>query len=654
MIGSSVVPIALGQITGNGVLQIVLYIAVLVALVRPLGWYMAHVFDGPTGSPRPGAAPLGLGIALGWMERLTYWLCGLRMAEEATGAGVKPTGYEMSWKAYASGILIFNVLGFGAVYVLQRTQHLLPGNPTGLGPVEAGSSFNTAVSFMTNTNWQGYGGEVTMSYLTQMLGLGVQNFLSAATGIAVLVALVRGLRAGRQALDGQQGIGNCWVDLTRATLYVLLPLSAMLAVVLVSQGVVQTFRGPAVVSLTVPMSYTESYQNDLGEMLLDADGTESIKVMQVPMQTIPVGPAASQIAIKQLGTNGGGYFNTNSAHPLENPTAVSNFMQMVAILLIPASLCLTFGEMVKDRRQGWALLATMLVIFVPLMGATYWFEAQGNPKVHGLLTTQRSVLTDLPIVQDGGVKTTVERAGNADVNLPVGNMEGKEARLGVANSAAWAAATTAASNGSVNSMHDSFTPMGGLVPMCLMQLGEVVFGGVGSGLYGMLMFVIVAVFVAGLMVGRTPEYLGKKIEPFEMKMAAMVILVPCALVLVGTAAAVLIPAGRTTSNPGPHGFSQILYAFSSAGNNNGSAFAGLSANTPFYNVALGLVMWFSRFWIIVPVLAVAGSMAGKRITPATSGTLPTHTPAFVLMLVAVVIVMGALTFVPALALGPVV
>jgi K+-transporting ATPase ATPase A chain len=351
----------------------------------------------------------------------------------------------------------------------------------------------------------------------------------------------------------------------------------------------------------------------------------------VTTQTIPLGPAASQIAIKQLGTNGGGFFNVNSAHPLENPTALSNFLQVLAILLIPAALCWTFGEMVRDRRQGWAVLAAMMVIFVPLLGATYALEAQGSPAVAAL-----------------GVET------GANLGELGGNMEGKEARFGIANSALWAAATTAASNGSVNAMHDSFTPLGGLIPMWLMQLGEVVFGGAGSGLYGMLMFVIIAVFVAGLMVGRAPEYLGKKIEPFEMKMAMLVVLVPCALVLVGTAVAVLIPEGNTTSNPGPHGFSQILYAFSSAGNNNGSAFAGLTANTPFYNIALGLAMWFSRFWIIVPVLAVAGSLAAKRVSPTTSGTLPTHTPVFVLMLVAVVVIVGALTFVPALALGPVV
>ncbi len=615
-------PLTLATITGNGVLQIALYLIVLIALVKPLGWFMARVFDGT-----PGHAPLGLGLSVGWLERLIYRIGGVPMSTERS----LPSKAEMGWKPYAFGILLFNVIGFFVVYALQRFQDILPANPAGLGTVEGGSAFNTAISFVSNTNWQGYGGEVTMSYLTQMLGLGVQNFLSAATGIAVLVALIRGL-----SRKSASTIGNCWIDLTRATLYVLLPLSAILAVTLVSQGVVQTFNKPQDIALTVPLSYSEPVKNDAGEVLKNTDGTDQMKSVVVPTQTIPLGPAASQIAIKQLGTNGGGFFNVNSAHPLENPTPLSNFLQVVAILLIPAALCFTFGEMVRDRRQGWAVLGAMLVIFVPLLAATYWLEAQGNPKVDALIHTTSSA-PDSPSLVGGA-----------------GNMEGKESRFGVANSTLWAAATTAASNGSVNSMHDSFTPLGGLVPMWLMQLGEVVFGGVGSGLYGMLMFVIVAVFVAGLMVGRTPEYLGKKIEPFEMKMAAIAVLVPCAIVLLGTAVAVLIPEGQTTSNPGPHGFSQILYAFSSAGNNNGSAFAGLSANTPFYNLALGLAMWFSRFWIIVPVLAVAGSLAAKKVTPSTSGTLPTHTPVFVLMLVAVVIIVGALTFVPALALGPIV
>lgn len=612
--------LTLAAVTGIGVAQLVLYVAVLLALVKPVGWFIARVFEGPASVP--GRAPLGLGRALGWLERLIYRVCGVRV----TGDGATRGYAEMNWRAYAAGIVMFNVIGFVAVYMLQRLQHVLPGNPAGLGTVEGGSAFNTAISFVSNTNWQGYGGEVTMSYLTQMLGLGVQNFLSAATGIAVLVALVRGLSRKNAGT-----IGNCWVDLTRGTLYVLLPLSALLAVALVSQGVVQTFEKPREVELIAPLTYAEAVKDEAGEAVKNADGTDRMREVAVRTQVIPLGPAASQVAIKQLGTNGGGFFNVNSAHPLENPTALSNFMQVLAILLIPAALCWTFGEMVKDRRQGWAVLGAMMAIFVPLLGATYWFEAAGNSRVEA-------------VVGEGVMGGEIE----------TGNMEGKEARFGVANSALWATATTAASNGSVNSMHDSYTPLGGLIPMWLMQLGEVVFGGVGSGLYGMLMFVIVAVFVAGLMVGRTPEYLGKKIEPFEMKMAAVCVLVPCGLVLVGTAVAVMLPEGATTSNPGAHGFSQILYAFSSAGNNNGSAFAGLTANTPFYNLALGLAMWFSRFWIIVPVLAVAGSLAGKKITPTTSGTLPTHTPVFVVMLVAVVIVVGALTFVPALALGPIV
>jgi K+-transporting ATPase ATPase A chain len=591
----------LSHVTGQGVLQLGLYLAVLLALVKPVGWFIARVLDGAVGE-----APLGLGRALGWAERLTYRLCNVQ--REAQGA---PAG--MGWKQYAVGIVLFNAIGLVTVFALQRLQHVLPLNSTGLGSVESLSAFNTAVSFVTNTNWQGYSGETTMSSLTQMLGLGVQNFLSAATGIAVLAALIRGLRAGRLSEStvgnsvsdsSKVTIGNCWVDLTRITLYVLVPMSAVLALALASQGVVQTFRGPEQVTLMTPV--------------MTAEG------QAITTQTLPLGPAASQIAIKQLGTNGGGFFNVNSAHPFENPTALSNFLQVLAILLIPAALCWTFGEMVRDRRQGWAVLAAMMAIFVPLLGVTYALESR-----------EHSALTALGVEADGG------------------NMEGKESRFGIANSALWATATTAASNGSVNAMHDSFTPLGGLVPMWLMQLGEVVFGGVGSGLYGMLMFVIIAVFVAGLMVGRAPEYLGKKIEPYEMKMAMVCVLVPCALVLLGTAVAVAVPAGNTTSNPGPHAFSQILYAFSSAGNNNGSAFAGLTANTPFYNVALGLAMWISRFGIIVPVLAVAGSLGAKRASPQTSGTLPTHTPVFVLMLMAVVVIVGALTFVPALALGPV-
>jgi K+-transporting ATPase ATPase A chain len=571
--------------TGQGLLQLALYVVVLVLLVKPLGAYMAAVFQGE----RTFLSPL-----LGPVERLIYRV-----------SGVDPA-HESDWKRYAFGALLVNLLGFIAVYALQRLQAMLPLNPQRLGAVSPDSSFNTAVSFATNTNWQGYVGEATMSYLTQMLGLAVQNFLSAAAGIAVLIALIRGF-VRREA--GQ--IGNFWVDFTRSTLYVLLPLSFILAIVLASQGVVQSFAPYQQATLVEPL------------------------VMQdraVIEQTLPLGPAASQVAIKQLGTNGGGFFNVNSAHPFENPTPLSNFLEVLAILLIPAALCYTFGSMVNDTRQGWALLAAMLVIFVPLLVGAFAAEQSGNPRFDAL---------------------GVDQAASA--MQPGGNMEGKETRFGIANSALWATATTAASNGSVNAMHDSFTPLGGLVPMWLMQLGEVVFGGVGSGLYGMLMFAVIAVFIAGLMVGRTPEYLGKKIEAYEVKMAAIVLLVPCLAVLLGTAVAVTVPAATASvANPGAHGFSEILYAFSSAGNNNGSAFAGLSANTPFYNFALGIAMWVSRYWLMIPVLAIAGSLAAKRATAITAGTLPTHTPLFVTLLVTTVLLVGALTFLPALALGPIV
>ena len=592
--------------TTNGVLQLLLYLAVLLAFVKPLGWFMARVYEG--------RAP-GLDPALGWLERWLYRLAGVKSDE------------EMSWQRYTLAALVFNGIGFMAVYGLQRLQGVLPLNPQRLGPVSADSSFNTAVSFVTNTNWQGYGGETTMSYLTQMLGLGVQNFLSAATGMAVLVALIRGL-SRRSA----RTIGSFWVDLTRSTLYILLPLSIVLAVALVSQGVVQSFEAYRTVKLVQPLSYDEPVKDAAGNAVTGPGGKPVTSSVPVGEQVIPLGPAASQIAIKQLGTNGGGFFNVNSAHPLENPTPISNFLELLAILLIPAALCWTFGEMVGDRRQGWAVLTAMVAIFVTLLAVCVWAEQSGNPRLSEL-----------------GVDQT------ASAIQPGGNMEGKEARFGIVNSALWATATTAASNGSVNAMHDSFTPLGGLIPMWMMQLGEVVFGGVGCGLYGMLMFVIVAVFVAGLMVGRTPEYLGKKIEPFEMKMAAIAVLVPCGLVLVGTAVAAMWPGnGANVPNGGPHGFSEMLYAYSSASNNNGSAFAGYGANNPFNNAALGLCMFLSRFWILVPVLAVAGSLAAKKSVPVTSGTLPTHTPVFVVLLIAVVIIVGALTFVPALALGPIV
>ncbi len=588
-----------------GVVQILLFIAVLVALVKPLGTFMARVYDGERTFLSPVLEPIERGI---------YRL-----------AGVRPSA-ESNWKRYALALLLFNFIGFVVVYLLQRLQGVLPLNPQGFAAVSPDSSFNTAVSFASNTNWQGYGGEATMSYLTQMLGLAVQNFVSAASGMAVLVAVIRGF-ARRRASE----IGNFYVDLTRGTLYILLPLSLLLAVILMSQGVVQTFSAYNSVDLVEPVTISTPVKDAAGAPVLDATGNAVTKSEQVTQQTIPLGPAASQIAIKQLGTNGGGFFNVNSAHPFENPTPLANFLELLAILLIPAALCYTFGRMIGDTRQGWAILVAMLVIFVPLTFAGYAAEQSGNPRLEALVDQ------------------------NASATQSGGNMEGKEVRFGIANSALWASATTAASNGSVNAMHDSFTPLGGLVPLWLMQLGEVVFGGIGSGLYGMLMYAVVAVFIGGLMVGRTPEYLGKKIEAYEVKMASIVILVPPLIVLVGTAIASVTPvAVSSVANPGVHGFSEILYAFSSAGNNNGSAFGGLSANTPFYNIALGIAMWASRYWLMIPVLALAGSLAAKKATAVTAGTLPTHTPLFITLLVGVVLMVGALTFVPALALGPIV
>ncbi|PYN46579.1 MAG: potassium-transporting ATPase subunit KdpA [Candidatus Rokuibacteriota bacterium] len=591
--------------TGNGVLQLAFYTIVLLALAKPLGAYMARVYDG---------RPIGLDRALGWLERLVY-----------RGSGVTAE-LEMGWKTYALTMLLFNLAGVLAVYALQRVQGVLPLNPAALGAVSPDSSFNTAVSFATNTNWQGYGAETTMSYLTQMLALTVQNFVSAASGMAVAVALIRGF-ARRSA----ETIGNFWVDLTRTTLYILLPLSFVLALVLVSQGVVQTFGPYAKVAVVQPTAYDEPVTDKDGKPVLDEKGQPKTKKSTLTDQVIAVGPAASQIAIKQLGTNGGGFFNVNSAHPFENPTPLSNFLELLAILEISAALCYTFGLMVGDTRQGWAVLTAMTVVFVALLVVCVMAEQ------HGSVFVKQGVDHTASSLQSGG------------------NMEGKEVRFGIANSALWATATTSASNGSVNAMHDSFTPIGGLVPMWLIQLGEVIYGGVGSGLYGMLMFAIIAVFVAGLMVGRTPEYLGKKIEAYEMKMSSLVILVTPALVLIGTSVGVVTAAGKAgIANPGIHGFSEILYAFSSASNNNGSAFAGLSTNTPFYNIALGLCMLFGRYWLAVPVLAIAGALARKKIVPVGAGTLPTHTPLFVGLLVGVVLLVGALTFVPALALGPIV
>jgi potassium-transporting ATPase potassium-binding subunit len=563
----------------NGYLQLGLYLVLLLLLAKPLGFYMARIYEG--GIPRPVTF-------LRPLERLVYRLSGVR------------SDVEMEWKRYALAVLLFNTAGLAAVYLLQRFQAVLPLNPQRLGAVPPDLSFNTAVSFATNTNWQSYSGETTLSYLVQMVGLTVQNFLSAATGMAVLIALIRGFARHTAAT-----IGNFWVDLVRGTLYVLLPLSLILAVLLVSQGVVQTLR---------PSIEVGQLQGAVGA------------------QTLAVGPAASQVAIKQLGTNGGGFFNANSAHPFENPTPLSNLLEMLSILLIAAGLCITFGRMVGDPRQGRAILAAMTILFVAFTALAVREEQAGTPILKHL-----SLDTSAGPLQAGG------------------NMEGKEVRFGIVNSSLWATATTAASNGSVNAMHDSFTPLGGLAPLVLMQLGEVVFGGVGSGLYGMLAFALIAVFIAGLMVGRTPEYLGKKIESFEIKMASLVILICPIVVLGGTAIAVTTRAGRAgILNPGPHGFSEILYALSSAGNNNGSAFAGLAANTPFYNILLGIAMFVARYWLIIPTLALAGSVARKKRVAAGAGTLPTHGPVFVFFLVAVVLVVGALTFLPSLAFGPIV
>lgn len=571
--------------TANGAFQVFIYFACLVLLVKPLGAYMARVYERKTT----------------FLDRI------LRPIEELVyrSAGVDPD-QEMDWKTYALAMLVGNMIGMLLLYGLLRLQGFLPLNPQKLGAVSPDLAFHTAISFVSNTNWQNYGGEMALSYLTQMLGMTVQNFISAATGMAILVALIRGI-----VRSSARTIGNYWVDLTRGLLYILLPLSLFLAPILISQGVVQTFRESQSATLLQPFTAP-------GGQIVD-------------QQVLAVGPAASQIAIKQLGTNGGGFFNTNSAHPFENPTPLANLLEMLSILLIPAALCYTYGAMVGDPRQGWSLLAAMTLILIALLGLAVWSESVGNP-----------VLS----------KLNVDRVAT-DIN-PGGNLEGKEARFGPIDSALWATATTAASNGSVNSMHDSYTALGGLVMLVMMQLGEVVFGGVGSGLYGMLAFVVVAVFVSGLMVGRTPEYLGKKIEAYEMKMASLVILIMPLVVLGFTALAVSVTAGRDAiSNPGPHGFSQILYAFTSQGNNNGSAFAGLSANRPFYNLTGGLAMLFARYWLALPVLAMAGSLVGKKKVPVSLGTLQTHTPLFIAWLIGIVLIVGALNFIPALALGPI-
>jgi len=547
------------------IVQVLFYFGMLILCTPRLGGYMKRVFAGERSFLSPALRPV---------EQFIYDLSGVRPDE------------EQRWQQYTLALLLFNVLGFLVLFLLQLLQRVLPLNPEGLPGVEPFLAFNTATSFMTNTNWQAYAGEITMSRLTQMVGLTAQNFLSVATGIAVLLALTRGL-----ARKSASTVGNFWVDLTRATLYVLLPLSLVLAVLLVSQGVVQNFR-PDVTATTLT--------------------TET--------QVLPQGPAASQIAIKQLGTNGGGYFNANSAHPYENPTPLSNLLEMFSILLIPAALTNMYGRMVGSTRQGWGLFVAMLI----MMGA--------------LLT----------------VMLAAEYAWNPALGV-AGAMEGKETRFGVANSVLWASATTSASNGSVNAMHSSLSPLAGGVALLNILLGEVIFGGVGAGLYGMLVFVILTVFIAGLMVGRTPEYLGKKIEAREVQMAMLAVLLPAAAILLLTALASVTDAGLSSRlNTGPHGFSEMLYAFASAAGNNGSAFAGLNANTPFYNLSLGLALWIGRFGVIIPVMAIAGSMVGKKVAPPSAGTFPTDQPLFVGMLIAVVFIVGALTFFPALSLGPIV
>ncbi|HEY6622135.1 MAG TPA: potassium-transporting ATPase subunit KdpA [Steroidobacteraceae bacterium] len=588
------------------------FLGIAVLCVKPLGSYIAGVMQLDRDRQGPPNFALRAG---GRIEGLLYRFCGI------------DSGEEMSWARYAISMLLLNVLGAVLVYGLQRLQLLLPLNPQRFAAVSPDSSFNTAVSFITNTNWQGYSGESTMGYFVQMAGLTVQNFLSAATGIAVAIALIRGFV--RHTL---KTIGNFWVDVTRATLYVLLPLSAVLALVLVSQGVIENFAGYQDATTVEKITYQNPKTDAAGKPLKDAAGNAVTETATTQTQTLPMGPVASQEAIKELGTNGGGFYNANSAHPYENPTPLTNFLEMFAILLIPFALTYTFGKMVGDTRQGWVILTAMLILFVPLVILAFHSEQLGNP-----LIAKQGIDQAASPLQAGG------------------NMEGKETRFGIASSALFAAVTTATSCGAVNTMHDSMTPLGGFVPLLLIELGEVAPGGVGTGVYSILMFAILGVFIAGLMIGRTPEYLGKKIEAFEMKMASVFILTTPFAVLIGTAVAVTAAAGKAgVANPGPHGFSEILYAFSSAANNNGSAFAGLSANTVFYNVATALAMFIGRFWPIIAALAIGGSLAAKKRVPVTEGTMPTHGPLFVVLLIGSILLIGVLTYVPALALGPVV
>jgi K+-transporting ATPase ATPase A chain len=591
--------------------QLALFLIVLFIFAVPLGGYIADVMSEEDSKVKRLFGPV---------ERFTYRVCGVDQ------------NAEMGWKSYSFAVILFSLVGVLFVYTMQRLQADLPLNPQAMGPISPDSSFNTAISFVTNTNWQGYTGEAAMSYLTQMLALTVQNFLSAATGIAVVIALIRGF-----ARHSAETIGNFWVDLTRSTLYILLPLSLIVAVLFMGQGVIQNFDAYKTVSLTEELTYTQPKVDAAGAPVLDAAGAAVQETLTTKTQTLAMGPVASQEAIKMIGTNGGGFFNANSAHPYENPTPLSNFIQILAIFLIPAALCITFGKMVGDKRQGWAILAAMTAIFVVMAFFASTAEMQGNPVLNGMGIDQTPQTSLTNNIQSGG------------------NMEGKETRFGIVASSIFATVTTAASCGAVNSMHDSFTALGGMVPLLLIQLGEVVFGGVGSGLYGMLIFAILAVFIAGLMIGRTPEYLGKKIEAFDMKMVSIAILVGPKLCLIGTAFAVLLVDGKAgILNPGAHGFTEVLYAFSSAVNNNGSAFAGISSNTPFYNIMLAIAMWFGRFLVIVPALAIAGSLARKKRLATTVGSLPTHGPLFVVLLIGCVVIVGALTYIPALALGPVI
>ena len=588
------------------------FLGIVLLCVKPLGSYIANVMQ--VERDRQGPPNLAL-RAGGRVEGLLYRLCGIH------------SGDEMSWTRYAIALLLFNVLGAVVVYTLQRLQLFFPLNPQKFAAVSPDSSFNTAVSFITNTNWQGYSGESTMGYLVQMAGLAVQNFLSAATGIAVAIALIRGF-----ARHTVKTIGNFWVDVTRATLYVLLPLSAVLALVLVSQGVIENFAGYQEATTVEKIAYQNPKTDAGGNPIKDAAGNAVTETATTQTQTLPMGPIASQEAIKELGTNGGGFYNANSAHPYENPTPLTNLLEMFAILLIPFALTYTFGKMVGDTRQGWVILTAMLILFVPLVILAFHSEQLGNP--------------------------VIAKQGIDQIASPLqagGNREGKETRFGIAASSLFAAAATGTSTGAVNTSHDSMMPLGGFVPMFLMQLGEVAPGGVGTGVYSILIFAILGVFIAGLMIGRTPEYLGKKIEAFEMKMASVFILTTPFAVLIGTAVAVMTFAGKAgVGNPGAHGFSEILYGFTSAANNNGSSFGGLTATTVFYNVATALAMFIGRFWPIIAALAIAGSLAAKKRVPVTEGTMPTHGPLFVVLLIGSILLIGVLTYVPALALGPVV